>query len=828
MRNRCEKLLVCLLAAFFLLAVMPFGAALTAGAQTENVRTVRVAYPIQAGLTEKDENGNYSGYTYEYLEEIAQYTGWNYEFVEVSEDINDSIVALMEMLENGELDLMGAMVYSSELGQQYDYASQNYGTGETVLQVPYNSTQEFTINSKVDQDIRVAVTTTEGMRIKELEDYCRMNLLVPEYILCSDKDEMVEAVSQGRADAFLNSSINYVEGVRTLASFAPKPFYFVTTKGENSQLMEELNSAMRSIGESNPFFATMLFDKYFTSRNTELILTDTEKSYIESCGTLKVGVLENLPPYQYRDEATGELSGISVDLLNYVSEVTGLSFQTVGAENQEDLNRMMDSGEISMVAGMVYNYSLARERSVSMSQPYVSMGYSLIIREEYGKGSLEGKRLAITDSFAGSDFMGGQVLIYPTADDCVKAVAGGEADYTYVDSYTAKYYVNQPHYRSLNIITQSYNPQQTCFGVSKNNKRELLTVLNKVVAIISDEQLQEIVNQNLLWKHHLSLSDYVFQNPFESIAIVSVIAAIIILTLFFSLWRRVRSNRRKSLELKKHYQVYGLVGEYFFEYDFRSQVLMVFIPSKVDSSEPEVKKYKRSELAESDDNSFMEYITTRQSGMQEIQRNCIDGDLHWLRIVWETVFDGNTPVYALGKIHVIDDEKQEKDTLREMAQMDSLTKLYNAEAARALIKTALGHLAPGQKDGMVLVDVDRFKDVNDTYGHLQGDEILKNVAALLRDNVRSVDVVGRPGGDEFVIYLKGIASREMLEVKCAALCEKARELNREGEPRITLSIGAATAGPGVEYDDLYRMADEALYQAKASGRDQYCLAFQED
>ena len=78
-----------------------------------NKKVIRVGYPIQPGFTEIDRNGNYSGYTYDYLQELAQYAGWEYEFVRISGDINDAISKTMEMLENGELDLMGGTVYLS-------------------------------------------------------------------------------------------------------------------------------------------------------------------------------------------------------------------------------------------------------------------------------------------------------------------------------------------------------------------------------------------------------------------------------------------------------------------------------------------------------------------------------------------------------------------------------------------------------------------------------------------------------------------------------------------------------------------------------------------
>ena len=138
------KLFLCLLLTAALLLFMEAPAA---NAMAKGTRTVRVAFPIQTGLTQLDEYGNYSGYTYEYLEEIAQYTGWNYEFVEVSGDPNESLLTLMDMLEKGEIDLMGGMLYSEELGQQYDYASYSYGSVETILRC-------FTIPRRILPSIR--------------------------------------------------------------------------------------------------------------------------------------------------------------------------------------------------------------------------------------------------------------------------------------------------------------------------------------------------------------------------------------------------------------------------------------------------------------------------------------------------------------------------------------------------------------------------------------------------------------------------------------------------------------------------------------------------
>ena len=102
-----SRLAVLLLVFLALLNISPW-----LNASAGKARTVRVAYPIQEGLTEVDEKGRYSGYTYEYLQEIAQYTGWNYEFVQVPGTIDQRLPELLKMTRTGEVDLMGEILYT--------------------------------------------------------------------------------------------------------------------------------------------------------------------------------------------------------------------------------------------------------------------------------------------------------------------------------------------------------------------------------------------------------------------------------------------------------------------------------------------------------------------------------------------------------------------------------------------------------------------------------------------------------------------------------------------------------------------------------------------
>ena len=128
---------------------------------------------------------------------------------------------------------------------------------------------------------------------------------------------------------------------------------------------------------------------------------------------------------------------------------------------------------------------------------------------------------------------------------------------------------------------------------------------------------------------------------------------------------------------------------------------------------------------------------------------------------------------------------------------------------------------------MLLVDLDHFKLINDTYGHLAGDDVLFAVATLLKHAVRSVDTVARYGGEEFVIVLPetgiqgAVAFAERVRDRLAA---HRFTLSEEQEVRITASIGVATyPSPGLSSaEDLFKAADTALYRAKGGGRNLVC------
>ncbi|EHL97173.1 response regulator PleD [Acetobacteraceae bacterium AT-5844] len=171
--------------------------------------------------------------------------------------------------------------------------------------------------------------------------------------------------------------------------------------------------------------------------------------------------------------------------------------------------------------------------------------------------------------------------------------------------------------------------------------------------------------------------------------------------------------------------------------------------------------------------------------------------------------------------------RAELDRSLEMAVTDGLTGLRNRRYATRHLE---GLLRAG-KAGLLMVDVDRFKAVNDTHGHAAGDEVLREVARRMKQHLRALDVVARFGGEEFIVAMANASEEEAVQVAerlRLALVETAVKLDQMAPLSITASIGVAVSRAGDTLKDLTSAADAALYRAKAKGRNRVELAQPED
>jgi diguanylate cyclase (GGDEF)-like protein/PAS domain S-box-containing protein len=208
-----------------------------------------------------------------------------------------------------------------------------------------------------------------------------------------------------------------------------------------------------------------------------------------------------------------------------------------------------------------------------------------------------------------------------------------------------------------------------------------------------------------------------------------------------------------------------------------------------------------------------------------------DGTSFWCRMVIALVRDAILkPVYAMGMLEDISDRKVLEDELLRRAVHDPLTGLPNRQLLldRLTIAVARSERDPDAVVTVVFVDLDDFKDVNDTYGHQAGDDLLVEVAARLVDGVRPADTVARYGGDEFVVVVAGqIAGPEDARAFAGRLAMDLKRPFHVGPNvlTVTASLGVTVCSdPTVRPEDLIREADASMYRAKWAGRDRVELS----
>ena len=166
---------------------------------------------------------------------------------------------------------------------------------------------------------------------------------------------------------------------------------------------------------------------------------------------------------------------------------------------------------------------------------------------------------------------------------------------------------------------------------------------------------------------------------------------------------------------------------------------------------------------------------------------------------------------------------EQADDYLEGTFIDSLTKILNK---KSITEYALRAVKPGSQMAIVVLDIDYFKNVNDTYGHLFGDQVIKAVADVIKSVIGKNGMAGRIGGDEFMIVLKDYGDQSGLRgyLRSIKFNVSMLFLDRVGENRLSCSIGAAQCGiDSNDYNELFRIADKALYIAKQKGRNRFII-----
>lgn len=311
------------------------------------------------------------------------------------------------------------------------------------------------------------------------------------------------------------------------------------------------------------------------------------------------------------------------------------------------------------------------------------------------------------------------------------------------------------------------------------------------------------------------------------VLIFTLIGCAVIMILF-----TVRFYLKQQKKVMKGQARYDILSEFsdtvLFEYDcldktlvFTPNITTLFKLNEIGQIKPFDEKTDFTMVHPDDVEKVKNLLATIGDKRDEVDDFVIrfkdkDGNYRWVRWMGRLIRGRlGTPQVFLGKISDVQDEMTKEQDLREKASIDGLTGALNRKAAELQINTLMGD--KNCKGYLFMIDVDDFKTVNDTLGHAMGDLALINLVKLLKENFRKADVVGRLGGDEFIVFMTNTEIQADAEAKGTEILDILATSTEE--PHFTISIGAAAyPGAGSDYESLYLAADHAMYVSKKSGK----------
>ncbi|NCB51382.1 MAG: GGDEF domain-containing protein [Clostridia bacterium] len=371
--------------------------------------------------------------------------------------------------------------------------------------------------------------------------------------------------------------------------------------------------------------------------------------------------------------------------------------------------------------------------------------------------------------------------------------------------------------------------REKAFICSKSEKDfKLISIILLIIcfAVISDSVICLIsqVSQDGTVK----IVGYSLDRVLLSVSLISLLALVFV---FLRIIQRVRSELR--IQEAQYRLLQSMSSVIAAEYDKESDKMTLAYYDRGGVAEKRAIRnfffgkgfydFVREDFREFFETTFHNLLAAPAKNTSEYPMKITGDEIRWYRFICQSLPNERGNVTGIvGSVVDVDDLVTARDSAREEASIDAMTGLLGktAFAARASERMLNKNAAPAT---LLMIDLDNFKEINDTKGHLEGDRMLFCIAGLLQRVFSADDLIGRFGGDEFVVFMQGI-SKENTEKKLMHFRRRLAELWEGGAAKTTCSIGAFSQGnTRMIFDELLQNADEAMYIAKKSGKNNFVM-----
>lgn len=499
-------------------------------AETEQ-KTVRVGYYPVADYQEINEDGTYSGFSYDYYVQIQKYTRWNYEFVEAN------YADCVQMLQNGEIDIMCGLTDTPERRKSFILSDYSNSNTQNKLYAKADNKDFYYESYDTFDGCKVAILN--GTRSDELDAYCNAHDFQVEIVHYNSYKEMEEVLELGEVDMIFAGNISTNANTKIVARMKKQPLYYATYK-EKPELAKELNDALQKIVDNNPEFYTQMSEKYkIDGANAVATFTREEMDYINSGQQIYLIVNSKWAPITWYNETTGEYKGIFLDLLESLKAYSGLNIKPCTEEEFETLVENNPDIMGNALAVMPDDTTWAAKRSVMMTNHVVNTSIVEVSRTGSHTDTLkDGAVVALPNNFYLGYLLSEQlenqnVIYYDTVEECLDAVNNGKADITYQNQLVSSYYLSMLKYTNLYTSRDSGYRENLAFGVYIDSDTPLLSILDKSLLCIGTDEINRIVVANSHADEEFSIEGLYYSNPTLVSSIGIVLCGMFFLIIYF-------------------------------------------------------------------------------------------------------------------------------------------------------------------------------------------------------------------------------------------------------------------------------------------------------
>ena len=531
MQTLMRKSVCALLSLLLLLSVvLPVKAA----AETAPVKVVRVG-SFEDTFNYVNEKGARKGYGYELLQTLSGYTGWQVEYVTC--DWSDCF----EKLENGEIDIMGAISYTEDRAEKMLFSDEPMGEEKYYLYADLSradiSASDFkTLNGK---KIGVLMGTEPEVMLAEWEEKYGLKT---EHVNVSNNEDAKQKLANHEIDCFVSLEESFWAdlGISTITRVGKSGIYYALNKNR-SDLKEELDNAMRALDEAAPFYTADLYKRYF-SLDYIPILTGEEKAWLKEHGAIKMGFLTSDSGVSTFDPATGEFTGVITDYIQFAADCLGnqeLEFQLVGYDSKEAELDALKSGEIDMIFHFDQSPNLAEEYHFACTNTtWTSNLMAVTNQQHFNENNVN--RIAVPQNklslkkYLAFYYPQWEIVDCDTQEDAARLIETGQADCFITGISSEENYSKKYGFYSVPLL----NPVKSCFAVNSGN-RSLLSILNKTIKAMPVNMLAGALAMYKSSARKVTLSDFIKDNFFMALLVSSIAVAAILLTIL-KLLRKAR------------------------------------------------------------------------------------------------------------------------------------------------------------------------------------------------------------------------------------------------------------------------------------------------